>query len=38
MDFELSQEQEAIREAVAAVCARFDDNYWLTRDRDGGFP
>lgn len=38
MDFELSQEQEAIREAVAAVCAGFDDNYWLTRDRDGGFP
>lgn len=38
MDFELTQEQEAIREAVAAVCARFDDTYWLTRDREGGFP
>lgn len=38
MDFELSQEQEAIREAVAAVCAKFDDAYWLTRDREGGFP
>jgi len=38
MDFELTQEQEAIREAVAAVCARFNDNYWLTRDREGGFP
>ncbi|GGH44174.1 acyl-CoA dehydrogenase [Frigidibacter albus] len=38
MDFELTQEQEAIRDAVAAVCARFDDSYWLTRDREGGFP
>lgn len=38
MDFELTHEQEAIREAVAAVCADFDDTYWLTRDREGGFP
>jgi len=38
MDFELTHEQEAIRDAVAAVCARFDDSYWLTRDREGGFP
>ncbi|AMY72324.1 acyl-CoA dehydrogenase family protein [Frigidibacter mobilis] len=38
MDFELTQEQEAIRDAVAAVCAKFDDSYWLTRDREGGFP
>lgn len=38
MNFELTEEQEAIREAVAAICARFDDDYWLTRDREGGFP
>ncbi|WP_026758975.1 acyl-CoA dehydrogenase family protein [Sediminimonas qiaohouensis] len=38
MEFELTHEQEAICEAVAAVCARFDDNYWLTRDREGDFP
>ena len=27
-----------MREAVARVCARFDDEYWLQRDRDGEFP
>jgi len=31
-------EQEAIREAVSAICSRFDDGYWLERDREGGFP
>lgn len=38
MDFTLTPDQEAIREGVAAVCARFDDEYWLERDRHGGFP
>jgi acyl-CoA dehydrogenase len=38
MDFALSPEQEAIREGVSGVCARFDDAYWLQRDREGGFP
>ena len=38
MNFELTEEQEAIRDAVAAICARFDDDYWLARDRDGEFP
>jgi acyl-CoA dehydrogenase len=38
MDFSLSAEQQTIREAVAKICARFGDDYWLTRDRDGGFP
>jgi acyl-CoA dehydrogenase len=27
-----------IREAVAALCARFDDAYWLKKDTEGGFP
>jgi acyl-CoA dehydrogenase len=27
-----------LREAVARLCARFDDDYWLQRDRDGEFP
>jgi acyl-CoA dehydrogenase len=27
-----------LREAVARVCARFDDEYWLQRDRHGEFP
>src|SRR5258706_10979187 len=38
MDFTLNADQEAIREAIAKVCARFDDEYWLKRDREGGFP
>ena len=38
MDFALSSQQESIRDAVAKNCARFDDAYWLTKDRDGGFP
>jgi acyl-CoA dehydrogenase len=38
MDFSLSGEQEAIRVAVEKICARFDDDYWLAKDRDGGFP
>ncbi|GGA74564.1 acyl-CoA dehydrogenase [Nitratireductor aestuarii] len=38
MDFGLTSEQEAIREAVGQICARFDDAYWLKRDREGGFP
>ena len=38
MDFSFTPEQEAIRDAVSRICARFDLDYWLTRDREGGFP
>jgi acyl-CoA dehydrogenase len=38
MDFSLSAEQEAIRAAVEKICACFPDEYWLGKDRDGGFP
>ena len=38
MDFSLSAEQEAIRDAIGKICARFGDDYWLDKDRDGGFP
>lgn len=34
----LTAEQEALRAAVARICARFPDDYWLAKDRDGGFP
>jgi acyl-CoA dehydrogenase len=27
-----------VRAAIEKICARFDDDYWLTRDRDGKFP
>ncbi|HEX6978231.1 MAG TPA: acyl-CoA dehydrogenase family protein [Alphaproteobacteria bacterium] len=38
MDFELSQDQKGIRAAVQKICAAFGLDYWLQRDRDGGFP
>src|SRR3954465_4233578 len=38
MDFALTQEQERIREAIAKLCTRFGDDYWLARDKDGEFP
>jgi acyl-CoA dehydrogenase len=38
MDFALTENQESIREAVAKICERFDDAYWLKRDKEGGFP
>jgi acyl-CoA dehydrogenase len=38
MEFALSDQQQSIRDAVAKVCGRFDDAYWLAKDRAGGFP
>ena len=38
MDFAATPEQQRIREAIARLCARFDDAYWLQKDREGGFP
>ncbi len=38
MDFRLTEEQEAIRDAIAGICSRFDDAYWLKKDKEGGFP
>ena len=38
MDFAFTPEQEAIREAIAKICARFGDDYWLKKDKEGGFP
>ena len=38
MDFSFTPEQETIRAAIAKICERFDDDYWLEKDRKGGFP
>jgi acyl-CoA dehydrogenase len=38
MDFALTDNQEAIRDAIAKICGDFDDAYWLKKDREGGFP
>ncbi len=38
IDFALSELQQSVRAAVEKICARFGDDYWLERDRDGKFP
>ena len=38
MNFALTPDQEAIREAITRICADFDAEYWLNKDRHGGFP
>jgi len=38
MDFAFTPEQERIREAVTKLCAQFGDEYWLKKDKEGGFP
>jgi acyl-CoA dehydrogenase len=38
MNFSFSTEQEAIREAVFKLCSQFGEDYWLKKDREGGFP
>ncbi len=38
MDFSLSEDQDAIRRAVAEICARFPDEYWREADAEGDYP
>ncbi len=38
MDFALSEEQQQIRDSILKLCARFDDAYWLGKDKSGDFP
>src|SRR5260370_36383941 len=38
MDFELTDEQETIRRAVADLAASFDEEYWLEKDSKHEFP
>jgi len=38
MDFSLTPDQEAVRDAVQKICTEFDDDYWLERDKSGDFP
>ncbi|MGY6249311.1 acyl-CoA dehydrogenase family protein [Bosea thiooxidans] len=35
---ELNDDQKAIRDGVAAVCKRFDDEYWAQCEREARFP
>jgi acyl-CoA dehydrogenase len=38
IDFALTDLQQSVRAAIEKICARFGDDYWLARDRDGEFP
>ena len=38
MDASLTPEQREIREAIFKICARFGDEYWLKKDKEGGYP
>lgn len=38
MNFDHTPEQQQIVDAITRVCAPFDADYWLRRDREGGFP
>lgn len=38
MNFDFTPDQEQLRDAIARACAPFDADYWLARDREGGFP
>ena len=38
MDFSFTPEQLAIRGGIEKLCEKFDAQYWLERDREGGFP
>ncbi|HXY66345.1 MAG TPA: acyl-CoA dehydrogenase, partial [Mycobacterium sp.] len=38
MDFQLSDDQQTIRAAVAELAGKFDDHYWMTKDQQHEFP
>jgi len=38
MNYDLDEQQLAIRAAIEKICAQFGDDYWLARDTDGHFP
>ena len=38
MNFDLTEDQVAIGNAITGICSDFNDDYWLRKDREGGFP
>lgn len=38
MNFEITEQERAIREAVLQSCSPFTEDYWLARDADEAFP
>ncbi len=38
MDFDLTEDQQTIRDAVRELAGKFDDDYWLDKDEKHEFP
>ncbi|WP_174552716.1 acyl-CoA dehydrogenase family protein [Nocardia kruczakiae] len=38
MTFEPTEDQQVIRSAVAELCRKFDDRYWMSKDQNHEFP
>jgi len=38
MDFNLTEEQRAIEDGIGQIMSDFGDEYWLEKDKTGGFP
>ncbi|MBV1866602.1 MAG: acyl-CoA/acyl-ACP dehydrogenase [Marinosulfonomonas sp.] len=38
MTFTMTDAQQEIRDTILRLCAQFDDDYWLEKDRVGGYP
>jgi acyl-CoA dehydrogenase len=38
MNYTPAGDRQSLQAAIERICARFGDDYWLKRDREGGFP
>ena len=38
MNFDATEDQISIRNAIEEICNDFGDDYWLRKDKEGGFP
>jgi acyl-CoA dehydrogenase len=38
MNYSTVEDRQSLQSAIERIAARFDDDYWLKRDREGGFP
>ena len=38
LDLVLNEDQQAIRDSISRICARYDDEFWRRSDEEGAFP
>ena len=36
--YEMTEDRQAIRDAIAKICAKYDDEFWRNTDESGAFP